>query len=344
MLELPSRALGVLELRELAGPVRRLVPLPVLAALLFAAPAAARAPRYRVVETATTYSLPKAVLLANGRARTNFGRRDTKNVSIYRTDTMEETGVIEFEGNGVEMVITRDGSTLYVSNFRRGMVEVIDLATNTVTAEIEVGANPKTMAISADERTLYVSNWSSADVSVVDLVGRVEVRRLRVGQHPRGIAVSSTGVLAVGNHADHTLSFFDTSTFEEIRDEVPCGRYPRHVIVSPDQRYFYVSAQVSAAVFQVDVATGEVLQKWAAGFSPKTIDISADGRWIFSAAYGAHELVVIDTEDGTARDFTIRGIEKPCGLDATADGRRVYVTGWDDCHLYVLEAEEESSS
>ncbi|MBI5487966.1 MAG: beta-propeller fold lactonase family protein [Deltaproteobacteria bacterium] len=314
------------------------------AAAVSAPPAAARAARYRVVDMADTYSMPKAVLLSPDESTayvTNFGRRDAKNVGIYRTDTLEETGVIEFEGNGVEMVITRDGSTLYVSNFRRGMVEVIDLATNTVAAEIEVGANPKTMAISADERTLYVSNWSSDDVSVVDLVERVEVRRLRVGHHPRGIAVSSSGVLVVGNHADHTLSFFDASTFDEIRDEVPCGRYPRHVIVSPDQRFFYVSAQVSAAVFQVDVATGEVLQKWPGGYSPKTIDISADGRWIFSAAYGAHEMVVIDTEDGTARDFTIDGIEKPCGLDATADGRRVYVTGWDDCHLYVMERDEE---
>jgi YVTN family beta-propeller protein len=314
-------------------------------ALLAAARAAASAPAYDLVETVATYSQPKAVLLSPDGSTayvTNFGRRNTKNVSIYRTDAMEETGTIDFEGNGVEMVITRDGKTLYVSNFRRGLVEVVDLTTNTVVAEIAVGHNPKTMALSADEKTLYVSNWSSADVSVVDLVNRVELRRLRVGVHPRGIAVTSGGVLIVGNHADHNLSFFDTSTFEEIRDEVPCGRFPRHVIVSPDQRFAYVSAQVSAAVFQVDVATGEVLQRWAAGFSPKTIAITADGRYVWSAAYGAHEVVAIDTEDGTSREYPIDGIEKPCGLDVTGDGRRVYVTGWDDCHLYVLQRRDEA--
>jgi YVTN family beta-propeller protein len=323
---------------------RALPALLAAAAALVAGPAAARAPAYDLVETVTTYSQPKAVLLSPDGSTayvTNFGRANSKNVSIYRTDTMEETGTIDFEGNGVELVITRDGKTLYVSNFRRGMVEVVDLTTNTVVAEIEVGANPKTMAISADEQTLYVSNWSSNDVSVVDLVNRVELRRLRVGVHPRGIAVSAGGVLIVGNHADHNLSFFDTSTFEEIRDEVDCGRFPRHVIISPDQRYAYVSAQVSAAVFQVDVASGQILQRWAAGFSPKTIDITADGRTIWSAAYGAHEVVAIDTEDGTSREYPIEGIEKPCGLDVTADGRRVYVTGWDDCHLYVLQRRDE---
>jgi len=219
----------------------------VAAAFALPAPAAARPPVYRVVADAPTFAQPKAVVLSPDEATayvTNFGRRDSKNISIYRTDTLEMTGVIEFPGNCVEALITRDGGTLYTSNFSRDVVEVIDLATNAVVAEIAVGSNPKTMAISADERTLYVSNWSSDDVSVVDLGERVETHRIRVGLHPRGIAVTDAGVLIVGNHGDHSLSFLDATSFEPIRDDVPCGRYPRHVILSPDQRFAYVSAQV----------------------------------------------------------------------------------------------------
>jgi len=336
-------------LRKRAAPARVWGLAAWTAAACLAAPASgwARPAAYDVIERVYTYALPKAVLLSPDETVayvTNFGRRDTKNISIYDADTLEEIGTIDFPGNCVEAVITRDGATLYTSNFRRDLVEVIDLATRTVVAEIAVGSNPKTMALAADERTLYVSNWSSNDVSVVDLVDRVEVRRLSVGHHPRGIAVTAGGVLIVGNHADHTLSFFDTSSFEELRDEVTCGRFPRHVIVSPDQRFAYVSAQASAAVFQVDVATGEVLGKWPGGFSPKTIDITADGRYVFAAAYGAHEVVGIDTEDGTVREYPIHGIEKPCGLDVTGDGRRIYVTGWDDFGLYLLQREDEDES
>ena len=94
-------------------------------------------------------------------------------------------------------------------------------------------------------------------------------------------------------------------------------------------------------MLRVDVATGQVLDRWSAGYSPKTIDVTADGRYVFAAAYGGHEMVAIDTEDGTSRDYTIDGIEKPCGLDATADGRRVYVTGWDNFRLYALERRDD---
>ncbi len=313
------------------------------AVFLLPSAAAALAPEYEVVEHVWTYAQPKAVVLSpdEGTAYvTNFGRRNTKNVSIYRTDTMEETGTIDFAGNCVEAVITADGRTMYASNFLLGLVEVIDLESRTVAAEIPVGSNPKVMVLSADERTLYVSNWSTNDVSVVDLVERKESRRLPSGNHPRGMALGAGGVLIVANNADDTLSFFDTGTFEELREPVECGRFPRHVIVSPEGRVAYVSAQSSAAVFAVDVATGEVLGRWAAGFNPKTIAATGDGRFVFAAAGAANEVVGIDTEDGTTHEYPIHGIRQPCGLDVTGDGRRIYVTGWTDYHLYVLERVE----
>lgn len=328
-----------------SGEARGVAIVSAVSLLALAGGAFARAPRYALVGQTATYSQPKAVLLSPDETTayvTNFGRRDAKNISIYGTDPLEEIGLIEFPGNCVEMAMTRDGRTLYASNFRRGLVEVIDLGTRTVVAEMPVGEHPKTMALSRDERTLYVSNWSSDDVSVVDLAERREIRRLDVGVHPRGIAVTALGVLVVGNHADHDLSFFDTGSFDRLRDDVRCGLYPRHVILSPDDRWAYVSAQASGAVFRVELATGEVLDRWAGGSSPKTIDVTADGRYVFAAAYGGAEMVVIDTQDGTSRDFRIPGIEKPCGLDATADGRRVYVTGWDNFRLYALERRDES--
>ena len=321
-------------------------PVAVVAGLaLMALPsvATALAPEYEVVEQVWTYAQPKAVVLSPDEATayvTNFGRRNTKNISIYRTDTMEETGTIDFPGNCVEAVITADGRTMYSSNFLLALVEVIDLESRTVVAEIAVGSNPKALTLSADEQTLYVSNWSTNDVSVVDLAQRKESRRLAVGNHPRGLALGAGGVLIVANNADDTLSFIDTSTFEELREPIECGRFPRHVITSPEGRLAYVSAQSSAAVFAVDVATGEVLGKWAAGFNPKTIAVTADGRYVFAAASAANEVVGIDTEDGTTHEYPVHGIRRPCGLDVTGDGRRIYVTGWEDFHLYALQRTE----
>ncbi len=313
-------------------------------ALLWAPEAGARAADYVVVDSAWTGSLPKAVLLSPDGERayvTNFGRRGSRNVSVYRTADLEEVGQVDFEGNGVEMAVTGDGRTLYVSNFRRHLVEIIDTESLTVTAEVPVGKNPKTMALSADERTLYVSNWSTNDVSVVDLESRTELRRLPVGAHPRGIAVTTGGTLIVGNHADDTLSFLDTATWAPLFPPVDPGPCPRHVILSPDQRWTYVATQGSGKVVRLDAATGEVVARWDGGHNLKTIDVSADGRYLFTAVFLETEVGVIDTADGTTRFFTVRGIERPCGLDVTPDGKRIYVTGWLDFHLYVLERKDE---
>jgi YVTN family beta-propeller protein len=319
----------------------------LLAGLAASHPAGARAPDYEVTESAETYPQPKGIVLSpdGGLAYvTHFGIRNRNNVGIHRTDTLERIGTLQFEGNAVEAVITRDGRTLYVSNFRRAVVEVIDLESRAVAAEIPVGRNPKTMAISRDERTLYVSNWSSDDVSVVDLVRGEETHRLRVGRHPRGIAVTAGGTLIVGNHADHTLAFFAAPTYERIRDDIECGLYPRHVILSPDDRYAYVSVQATSAVFRIDVGTGEILDRWWGGRNLKTIAVTADGRYIFTAVFLGEEVIGIDTEDGTTREYRVRGIEKPCGLAVSPDGAFVLVTGWDNQRLYALRRRDPEAA
>jgi YVTN family beta-propeller protein len=338
----PFEAWEVLVRRSLGKLAGWLAVLPT--ALAWTPEAAAVAADYAVTDSTWTGSMPKAVLLSPDGERayvTNFGRRGSRNVSVYRTSDLEEVGQVDFEGNGVEMAVTRDGRRLYVSNFSRKVVEIIDTETLAVAGEVVVGSNPKTMALSADERTLYVSNWSTNDVSVVDLESLAEVRRIRVGAHPRGIAVTSGGTLIVGNHADDTLSFIDTATLDPLFAPVEPGSCPRHVVLSPDERWAYVSAQGPGQVVRLDTATGEVVARWDGGRNLKTIDVSADGRYVFTAVFLGTDVGVIDTEDGTTRFFEVPGIVKPCGLDAAPDGSRVYVTGWLDCHLYVLERKDE---
>lgn len=185
-----------------------------------------------------------------------------------------------------------------------------------------------------------MSNWSSNDVSMVDLETRAETLRIPVGAHPRGIAVTAAGTLLVANHADDTLSFLDAVTGDALFEPANPGGCPRHVILSPDERWAYVSTQSTGQVVRLDAATGAIVAHWDGGRNLKTIDVTADGRYVFTAVNLGTEVGVIDTEDGTTRYFTVRGIEKPSGLDATPDGRRVYVTGWLDCHLYVLERQD----
>ncbi len=118
------------------------------------------APRLRIVGQARTSVQPKSVELSPDGSRVwvcNFGRVDEDNVYVYDADSLERVGKVEFPGNAVETAFSPDGTTAYISNFRRGVVEVIDTATRTVRPVSEVGANPRFMVVSPDGSRLYVA-------------------------------------------------------------------------------------------------------------------------------------------------------------------------------------------
>ncbi|MEO7158158.1 MAG: hypothetical protein ABI039_11375, partial [Vicinamibacterales bacterium] len=54
----------------------------------------------------------------------------------------------------------------YITNQSPGKVSVIDIATNTVTANVTVGAGPRGVGVSPDGTRVYVGNNSSGSNSV----------------------------------------------------------------------------------------------------------------------------------------------------------------------------------
>ena len=160
-------------------------------------------PRLDVTAHVRTGVQPKSVDVSpDGRhvVVCNFGFADHDNVFIYDAMTLEQVGTATFPGNAVETVFTRDAHTLFVSNFRRHVVEVLDFESCsgataaapcalTPVREIATARHPKFMALSPDEQTLYVASWGDRVVSVVDVASASEVRRLPTERHPRGLVV-----------------------------------------------------------------------------------------------------------------------------------------------------------
>jgi DNA-binding beta-propeller fold protein YncE len=88
----------------------------------------------------------------------------------------------------------------------------------------------------------------------------------------------------------------------------------------------------------VDLSTEKVVHQLHVGSSPKTIEVSRDGRWVWSADYGkeTNSVSVVDTTDWTARVFSIPGMDHGSGLTIYPDGKHALVTGWYDNHVYLV--------
>ena len=63
------------------------------------------------------------------------------------------------------------------------------------------------------------------------------------------------------------------------------GDGPRHLVISPDGRYLYVTNNASGTVSKVDARTGRVLASVATGNQPRSMAISGDGRAVYVVNY-----------------------------------------------------------
>src|SRR5579859_3249719 len=110
-----------------------------LVATTLAGPARALPPPLEVEEVADTPSMPKGAILSPDASRfyvTNFGMANGHNVTVYDAATLKLVDTIDLPGIVVESVLSSDGKTLFASNFARGSVMVVDVATHKVKKEL----------------------------------------------------------------------------------------------------------------------------------------------------------------------------------------------------------------
>lgn len=306
-------------------------------------------PELMVSQTVATGVQPKSVNVSPDGTRVvvcNFGFADRDNVYVYDAMTLERVGVLTFTGNAVETVFTRDGHTLYVSNFREHVVEVFDFAACssataaspcalTPRAEVRTAGHPKFMALSPDEHLLYVADWGARAVSVVDTTTYAEIRRLPTEVHPRGLVVRPDGTLLAASFAGNVIHVFPLGASAESTRWETCD-YPRHLLLSPDARTVYVTCSLGTLGFY-DAESGRRFGIATLHRNPRTIDISHDGRWVASANFGSSDVSVVDTVAHLHRSHEVPGADQIVGLAIhPGDALRIYATSWRTAQLFVL--------
>ncbi|MBW2316622.1 MAG: hypothetical protein JRH10_20860 [Deltaproteobacteria bacterium] len=123
------------------------------------------------------------------------------------------------------ILLSADGSLLFVANTTNGTVSLFETATNTQLTAIEVGLEPVGLALKPDGSELWVSNHLSDSVSVIDLtVGTSQYRIVETIQdldaagvsqfdEPVGIAFASNAKAYVALSSRNDVAIIDTATY-----------------------------------------------------------------------------------------------------------------------------------
>ena len=171
-----------------------------------------------------------------------------------------------------------------------------------------------------------------------------------IGRRPNENAVTSDGrIIYLPILGDGIYQVFDTET-ETIIAEIPTDGAPHNVVISPDDKYAYLSpmdlgdynvaaieelglpTSLNQKIYVVDLATHKTVATIDTGDTPRPIAISPDGKYLYVNTDGLQGFLTLDLEkreviSRVEYSLTEREKARPSrthGIWVTPDGKEVW--------------------
>src|SRR3989454_10062325 len=131
---------------------------------------------------------------------------------------------------------------------------------------------------------------------------------------PAGLAADSTAArkLYVANTAGDTLSVVDLGR-QEVVGEIPIGKHPHGLALSPDQRRLYCSVESARAINFLDTSTDKIVASVPTTGVPNQLAATPDGQWVYVAINDKGTADVIDVRQAkVAKTLSIGGRPHNC--------------------------------
>ncbi len=230
-----------------------------------------------------------------------------------------------------EAVATPDGHHVYVVD--DSGVQVIDTATNTITATIANVSGPN-LAFNATGSTGYLVERDFGAVAVIDTATNTVTRTISLAGI-RGfawdIAISPDGKRAYVTFTNGHLAIIDTATGKIVKS-VTVPFYAGGIAVSPDgSRLYLVDVPGAGGNLSVlNAKTGATLATIPVGPDPIDVALTPDGRQAYVADDTVNMLTQVDTHSDkvTATWATSSG-----GWFVAFAGGRAYVTDYNSASV-----------
>ena len=218
---------------------------------------------------------------------------------------------------------------------------------------VDLGSMPVGMALapSGDKLAVVLSGWREQGVQIVDLKTHRVLQTLTQPAAFLGAAFSHDGkrLYVSGGNEDAIFCYLwqgDTATLERkivLAEKAPGkfgSHYPAGIAVSREGRYLYVAENVADDVAVVDVAAGNVVQRFPTDHYPYAVEVTSKGK-VYVSAWAAGTLAEFQTAaDG--RLIPKGKLEvgpRPSTLLANRAGTRLYATLAGKDQIVVVDTE-----
>jgi YVTN family beta-propeller protein len=275
---------------------------------------------------------------------TNFNDGTASAISISYNTVVQTLGVGP-SPKGV--AVTSDGAFIYVANSTEGTVSAVDISANS-RESITIGQGPLGVALSPKQDFLYVTNNEGDSLSIIStdtnelfvtLANHYYINYTNSSNDvafnkPYGVAVSpdsnyiyvvnngdgiSNGTVSIlsatvvySQGTDFSFSDYDATSNTggpyALAAPVTVGKDPRGAVVTPDQKYLYVTNYGDDTVSVINLSTAVVDQTISVGDGPFGISITPSGDFVYVVNQLSGTASVIYTNHsgtGTYTDYSV---------------------------------------
>lgn len=205
----------------------------------------------------------------------------------------------------------------------------------------EALAGPATLRVTHDgynvvERELFIEGPTSLEIWL-DPEGQIlhGIRTIDTLGAPKGVSVTPDGSEAWTSilNGPPSIEIFDPRTGKKT-GEVDIGVHGAvEVIFNKAGTLAYTSQMETAKCFEIDVETRKVVREFATESAwTKWVSLSPDEKTLYASNWSGNDVSEIDLTTGKLVR-RIRVSKTPRGMYATADGRYLYVAGFDSGQL-----------
>jgi YVTN family beta-propeller protein len=213
-------------------------------------------------------------------------------------------------GSPEQIVVSPNGTKLFVTAFFGSKLHIIDLATDdndltTVDFASGSGVFGVDAVTTAFGDRVYVSLGNTDQVKVFDAVNNNLLATVSVGDNPQGVAASPLGDrVYVANFNDGSISVINTDGNLVIATIPAVGNGPQELTVSADGTRVYGTLNGAGEVAVIDTTTNPHTVLAPVGLGTATdklwgISFSADGAFVVVAHFGGRKVSRINPADST---------------------------------------------
>lgn len=239
-------------------------------------------------------------------------------------------GPYTFLMEALEFSIDPEAETAYVLSYQSGLINKVDLVSQTVVSSLHQVADTTSIAYAPDGETVYFTHGNG--LTAIDTATDAVSPAIPAGYQPRGVAISPDGKTAYVTGESTLLHRIDLTTGTPLEPLSIAPFDGRSIVIAPSGRFAYIGSQASVLI--VDLVTGGVSALESNIQNAYAIAITPDGGTLYVVSYSNGLVFPVDLHAQTIGSPIPTPLH-PFTIAIAPDGHTAFVGS--SGYIYVLD-------